>query len=110
MLVLVALGCAVFATDFAVAFVSGPWTFVPVSWTAVCAIWVGWYAHRQSVRPRGYVRRYSISLGAGMILHVAYVLILSAAGLRGLPVPALVGSLVVAAPFFVGAYVESRAE
>ncbi|TKK86222.1 hypothetical protein FDA94_22115 [Herbidospora galbida] len=107
--ILLALGGVLFATEFTTVFVSGPWTFVPASWAALCAVWVGWYANRQSVKPRGYVRRYSFSLGAGMMLHVAFVLAVTLAGWHGDPVVALVGAAVVAAPFLIGAYVESRA-
>nr|WP_157554102.1 hypothetical protein [Herbidospora sakaeratensis] len=70
---------------------------------------MAWYAHRQSVKPRGYVRRYSVSLGAGMMLHVVFVIVLTQAGWRGDPVAALVGAAAVATPFLIGAYVESRA-
>ncbi|WP_062350394.1 hypothetical protein [Herbidospora yilanensis] len=107
--VLLALGGVLFATEFTTAFTSGAWTFVPASWAAICAMWVGWYANRQSVKPHGYLRRYSVSLGAGMMLHVVYVLVLALAGWRGDPVVALVGAAAVATPFLVGAYVESRA-
>ncbi|NAS23611.1 hypothetical protein GT755_18160 [Herbidospora sp. NEAU-GS84] len=107
--VLLALGGVLFATEFTTAFTSGAWTFLPAAWAAICAAWVGWYASRQSVRPRGYLRRYSVSLVAGMLLHVGYVLVLVLAGWHGEPLVALVGAAAVAAPFFVGAHVESRA-
>ncbi|WP_030452850.1 hypothetical protein [Herbidospora cretacea] len=107
--VLLALGGVLFATEFTTAFLSGAWTFLPASWAAICAAWVGWYAGRQSVKPRGYLRRYALSLVAGMSLHVVYVLVLVLTGRHGDPVVALAGAAAVAAPFFVGAYVESRA-
>ncbi|GAB1820087.1 hypothetical protein [Herbidospora sp. RD11066] len=109
-LILVALGGAIFATEIAVTFIKGPWTFVPAAWTAVCGLWAGWYAHRQRVRPRGYIKRYLFSLGGSMVLHVAYMFVILWADLHGDPLTALIGPAIVAAPLFVGAYVESRAE
>ncbi|WP_066366548.1 hypothetical protein [Herbidospora mongoliensis] len=108
-LVLVAFGCVMFAVDFTTAFVSGPWTLIPASWAVIFAGWGAWYAHRQRVAPLGFLRRYLLAVVAGMLLHGVYLAVLIAAGLHGDPLAAFVGSLVVAAPFFIGAHVESRA-
>lgn len=101
-------GVATFITEFATAFLSGPLTLIPVGVIMMpFVIWAAIYANLQRVSSRGFTRRYLIVVGSFAVLHLAYVLLLTMADLPNATF-GLIGSLVVAAPLFLGAYVESR--
>lgn len=101
-------GVITLISEFATAFLSGPWTLIPVGVVVMpFIIWAAVYANLQRVYSRGFARRHLIIVGAWGALHMAYLQLPTMAGLRNVAI-ALIGSLVVAAPLFVGAYVESR--
>jgi hypothetical protein len=101
-------GATTLIAEFATAFLSGPWTLIPVGVVVLpFVIWAAVYANRQPVHSRGFTRRYLIVVGAWGALHLAYLQLLTTADLSGNAAVALIGSLMVAAPLFVGAYVES---
>jgi hypothetical protein len=100
-------GVTTFVAEFATAFLAGPWTLIPVGFVLLLVGWAAVYANRQKVYARGFAGRYMIVVGAFAVLHLAYLELLIWADLRQVTF-ALIGSLAVAAPLFVGAYIESR--
>ncbi|RCV48448.1 hypothetical protein DEF23_18820 [Marinitenerispora sediminis] len=101
-------GAATLVAEFATAFLSGPWTLLPVGAVVLpFAVWATVYALRQRAYPRGLAKRYLPVVGAWTALHLGYVLVLVRVGPGDVAV-ALIGSVAVAAPLFAGALVESR--
>jgi hypothetical protein len=100
-------GATTLVAEFATAFLAGLWTLIPVGVVVLFVAWAAMYANRQKVYPHGFAWRYLTAVGALAVLHMAYLQLLLRADLRNIPF-ALVGSLAVAAPLFVGAYIESR--
>jgi hypothetical protein len=85
-----------------------PWTLVfPMGVMAVFVVWAGVYAAHQRVSARGFARRYVPTVLAWAVLHIGYVMLFTVAELRD-PAFVVVAGPAVAAPLFVGAYLESR--
>lgn len=85
-----------------------PWAMAfPMAIVAIFATWAGVYAKRQRVAARGFTRRYLTTVAAWAALHAGYVALFAGAGLRDAWFVVL-AALVVAAPLFAGAYVESK--
>jgi hypothetical protein len=105
---LIVWGVTAFAVEFATAFLSGPWTLVPVGVLVLSLGWPTVRAVRQQVQSHGFTRRYLVIVGLFSGLHMAYLTLLLVADLHHNVAAALIGSLAVAAPLLVGAYIESR--
>jgi hypothetical protein len=85
-----------------------PWTMAfPFAVMAIFITWMSVYAGKQRVTASGFARRYLTAVLAWSLLHVAYTLLVAAAGFRSVPF-ILAGAVVVAAPLFAGAYIEAR--
>jgi hypothetical protein len=88
--------------------VDRPWLMVlPMAVVMVFVAWVAVYANRQRVYGHGFSRRHTTLTMVWACLHMGYIWMVTLGGYRSLPY-VLIGAVVVAAPMFIGAYVEGR--
>jgi hypothetical protein len=107
--VLTIWGVVTLAVEPALAFSADrPWAMVlPLGVMIVFIAWVSGYVAKQRISASGFTRRYLAAVLPWGVLHAGYTLLVTVAEWRSVPF-VLVGSAVVAAPLFVGAYAEGR--
>jgi hypothetical protein len=89
-------------------FADRPWMLVlPMAVVMIFVAWVAVYANRQRVYGHGFSRRYTMLTMIWTALHFGYIWLVTVGGFRSLPY-ILIGAAAVAAPMFIGVYVESR--